>query len=78
MYIISVVYCVQNLCSGTTAVVGMVIDSHFHMEWTGDSQIVLVRRGIPAFTSQPEREVQCERDISVILVILYTICTQRR
>ena len=68
----------QNLCSGTTAVVGMVIDSHLHMGWMGDSQIVLVRRGIPAFTSQPEREVQYERDINVILVTLYTICTQRR
>ena len=71
----------QNLRSGTTAVVGMVIDSHLHMGWTGDSQIVLVRRGVPSFTSQPhkpEREVQCERNINVILVTLYTICTQRR
>ena len=78
-YICHVVYCVQNLRSGTTAVVGMVTDSHLHMGWTGDSQIVLVRRGVPSFTSQPhkpEREVQCERDI-VILVTLYIICTHR-
>ena len=37
----------QNLRSGSTAVVGMVTDSHLHMGWTGGSQIVLVRRGIP-------------------------------
>ena len=52
--------CVQNLRSGTTAVVGMVTDSHLHMGWTGDSQVVLVRRGVPVFASQPhkpEREV---------------------
>ena len=47
------IICIQNLCSGTTAVVGMVADSHLHMGWTGDSQIILDRRGVPVFASQP-------------------------
>ena len=33
-----VVCCLQNLCSGTTAVVGMVTYLHLHMGWVGDSQ----------------------------------------
>ena len=60
-----VVYCLQNLRSNTTAVVGMVTDLHLHMGWTGDSQIILVRRGVPAFASQPhkpEREVMSYRE----------------
>ena len=54
-YSYRVVCCMQNLRSGTTAVVGMVTNSHLHMGWTGDSQIVLIRRGVPAFTSQPHK-----------------------
>ena len=58
-----IVYCVQNLRSGTIAVVGMVTDLHLHMGWTGDSQIILVRRGVPAFASQPHKP---EREVNVI------------
>ena len=50
----------QNLRSGTTALVGMVTDVHLYIGWTGDSQVILVRRGVPTFASQPhkpEREV---------------------
>ena len=63
---ICVVCCLQNLRSGTTAVVGLVTDSHIHMGWTGDSQILVVRKGVPAFVSQPhkpEREVKCHAAI---------------
>ena len=43
----------------------MVTDLHLHMGWTGDSHIILVRRGDPAFASQPhkpEREVMSYRE----------------
>jgi len=58
-----IVYCLQNLRSGTTTVVGMVTDLHLHMGWMGDSQIILVRRGVPAFASQPHKP---EREVNVI------------
>ena len=67
IYIYCVVCYLQNLRSGTTAVVGMITDLHIHMGWTGDSQIVLVRRGVPAFASQPhkpEREVKCHATVT--------------
>ena len=69
-----VVYCVQNLRSGTTAVVSMVTDSHLYMGWTGDSQIILVRRVVPVFTSQPhkpEREVCCYNCVCAIYITHY-------
>ena len=53
--------CVQNLCSGTTIVVGIVTDSHLHMGWTGGSQVVLVRRGVSVFASQPHKPERATR-----------------
>ena len=58
-----IVYCLQNLHSGTTAVVGMVTDLHLHMGWTGETQVILVRRGVSAFASQPHKP---EREVNII------------
>ena len=57
--------CMQNLDTGTTAVVGMVTNSHLYMGWTGDSQIILVRRGVPVFVSQPHKP---EQEVATVVV----------
>jgi len=36
-------------------VVAIVRDSQLYMGWTGDSQVILVKRGVPVFVSEPHK-----------------------
>ncbi|XP_065890179.1 protein phosphatase 1E-like [Dysidea avara] len=45
----------ERLRSGTTVVVAIVRGSQLYMGWTGDSQVILVRRGVPVFVSEPHK-----------------------
>ena len=69
------VYLFQRLRSGTTVVVAIVRGSQLYMGWTGDSQVILVRRGVPVFVSEPHKpSMKVSTIYGTVFEVLYSMC----
>ena len=64
----SVLLSLQRVRSGTTAVVAVIVEQTLHIAWLGDSQVLLVKNGLPVTVS-----VRAVLSNFVALVLLFDV-----